>query len=192
MVGLIWFFQAQLIHFNCPSLAGNHIIAFPLTSAQAVQAAPRCAAHSPSPASLAGRCHPSLTNFPALANLPGPCSLFQHSTSKAQMRHGQILGCRGIDRLRDGGVNAFAFFPPRTSRSVHVLLPPNPPPKLKSRLQFCLHFANKTRRSPSCLTSARPHFHVPDSFQGLVIPGCLREGGELPQQALGSFFSRFA
>lgn len=93
MVSLICFFQAQLIYFNCPSLGGNHIIAFPLPSAQAVQAAPWCTAHSPLPASLAGRCYPSLTKFPALATLPGPCSLIQHPTSKAQTR--QILGCSG-------------------------------------------------------------------------------------------------
>lgn len=62
------------------------------------------------------------------------------------------------------------------------------PHKLRSPLKSCLHFANKTRRSPSCLTSARPHFHAPDSFQGRAIPGCSREGGELPQQAPGSFF----
>lgn len=93
MVGLVWFFQARLIHFNCPSLAGNHIIAFPLTSARAVQAAPRRAAHSPAPTSLAGRCHPSLTNFPAPTTLPGPCSLFQRLTSKDQLKQGQIWGC---------------------------------------------------------------------------------------------------
>lgn len=103
-------FQTWLIHFNCPSLAGNHIIAFPLTSAQSVQAALQHTAHSPSPAPLAGRCYPSLANFPALATLPGPCSLFQHPLSKAQMREGQILGCRGVQWLSNGEVNALDAF----------------------------------------------------------------------------------
>lgn len=137
-------------------------------------------AHSPLPVSLAGRCHPSLTNFPALAALLGPCSPLPAPDQQTQMRQGQIWGCKGIDQLSGREVNALAFIPPRTSPQImRVLLPQ--PHTLKSQLQSRLHFANKTHRSPFCLTSARPHFHVPDSFQGWAIPWCPEEGGELPQ-----------
>lgn len=62
---------------------------------------------------------------------------------------------------------------PQPPSSLSPASPAPPPHTLRSQLQSHLHFANKTLWS--CLMSARPHFYMPDSFQGRAIPGCPEE-----------------
>lgn len=165
-------FPAGLIHFNCPSLACNQIITFPSTSAQAMQAAHGCTARFPSPVPLARGCHLSPMNFPAQIALCARCFLLQHPTSESLDGARGEFGLPVVPPLSGARVNVLTFFPPAPP-GLSPLCPAPPPHTLQSQLQSCLHFAHKTLLSN--LTSARPHFHMPDSFQGWAIPVCPEE-----------------
>lgn len=74
---------------------------------------------------------------------------------------------------------------PQPPSSLSPASPAPPPHTLRSQLQSHLHFANKTLWS--CLMSARPHFYMPDSFQGRAILGVRRRRASIESPRLQLF-----